>query len=283
MMKGADRLIFGFMALAAVAVAFWFLALSPKRQEAAKLSDEVTELEDSVSAQEQAAEFGEQARSDYPRHYGRLVSLGKAVPDQADTASMIVQVNRIADRADVEFREIELAESSGSGGAAPAPASTAPAPGAADVAPSVSAPPAEGETAASAPATPTAAPAPATEAAAASLPIGATVGAAGLPILPYSLSFEGGFFEIADFIHGIDQLVNMGEGDQVVANGRLLTIDAFVLKAGGPGFPTLDAHFATTSYATPSGQGLTAGATPTGPALDPAQPQATPASAEVTP
>ena len=83
MMKGADRLIFGFMALAAVAVAFWFLALSPKRQEAAKLSDEVTDLEDSVSAQEQAAEFGEQARSDYPRHYGRLVSLGKAVPDQA--------------------------------------------------------------------------------------------------------------------------------------------------------------------------------------------------------
>ena len=68
----------------------------------------------------------------------------------------------------------------------------------------------------------------------------------------------------------------MGEGDQVVANGRLLTIDGFALKAGGPGFPTLDADFATTSYATPSDQGLTAGATPTGPASIPPSPRRPP-------
>ena len=36
------------------------------------------------------------------------------------------------------------------------------------------------------------------------LPIGATVGTAGLPVMPYEMEFEGGFFEIADFFGAVD-------------------------------------------------------------------------------
>ncbi len=48
---------------------------------------------------------------------------------------------------------------------------------------------------------------PATEASAAALPIGAVVGPAGLPTLPVHLNFQGGFFDIANFIGGVDGLV----------------------------------------------------------------------------
>jgi hypothetical protein len=61
-----------------------------------------------------------------------------------------------------------------------------------------------------------------------------------------------------------------------------MTIDGFALNGGRPGSdPLLDATFKLTSYVTPSTQGATAGATPTGPA--PGGVQTTPASTTVTP
>ena len=55
-------------------------------------------------AEQQVADFAEQARREFPRYYGRLVVLGKAVPEQADTASMLVQLNSISNRSQVAFR-----------------------------------------------------------------------------------------------------------------------------------------------------------------------------------
>ena len=101
---------------------------------------------------------------------------------------------------------------------------------------------------------------------------------------PYELSFDGGFFDIADFIAGIDGLVKLRpESGQVAADGRLLTIDGFSLQSGGPGpSPVLGARFLMTSYVTPLTEGLTAGASPTGPAPSTTAPEITTASA-VTP
>ena len=80
--------------------------------------------------------------------------------------------------------------------------------------------------------------------------------------MPYSLSFTGDFFQVADFIKGIDSLVDTN-GTGVAVDGRLVTLDGFALN-GDPelGFPHLDATFAVTTYVTPPRQGLTAGATP---------------------
>ena len=52
--------------------------------------------------------------------------LGKAVPGDDDTASLLVQVNRIAGAAGVTFRNLELSAAAG------APAAAAPAPAPAD-------------------------------------------------------------------------------------------------------------------------------------------------------
>jgi hypothetical protein len=105
-----------------------------------------------------------------------------------------------------------------------------------------------------------------TEASAAALPIGATVGSAGLGVMPYDLTFRGTFFEVADFIAGLDALVKT-KGGVLDADGRLVTIDGFSLEADDEvGFPELKGTFAVTTYLTPPGQGVTAGATPAAPA-----------------
>ena len=126
----------------------------------------------------------------------------------------------------------------------------------------------------------------ATESTAANLPLGASVGAAGLPTMPYDLTFEGSYFDVANFLKGVDDLVHLRESGQVAADGRLLTIDGFSLSPAedtDPSNPTLEVKLTVTSYVTPSDQGLTAGATPGGPAPSVSQPQAQPASATVTP
>lgn len=229
-MKTTDRAILIGVALLALAVGFYFLVLAPKRQEAADLSVQVTSLESEVATAEQEAAAGEAAKKDFHSNYRKLVTLGKAVPVDADTPSLLTQMQTLAVRSNVDFRSITL--SSGAGIAPPATATTG---------------------------------ATASEATAALLPIGASVGPAGLPVMPYEMEFDGGFFDIADFFGRIDGMVN-SHGDQTSVDGRLLTIDGFVFAPGAGGLPHLTATVSTTSYLTPADQGTTAGATPSGPA-----------------
>jgi Tfp pilus assembly protein PilO len=244
-MSSVNRIIVAMLAAAALAVGFWMLLLSPKREEAAKLEQTVTSLKSSLAIHQQEVQEALLARREFPADYGQLVVLGKAVPADDDTASLFVQINRIAERAEVGFAEIKL---NASGEAAPAPVP----------APEAETPP----TGAPESATPVAAP---TEAAAATLPLGATIGPAGLAVMPYSLRFTGDFFRVADFIHGLDKLVKTANS-KVSVGGRLITVDGFALgPQQGATFPQLEANFAVTTYLIPEGQGVTAGATPGAP------------------
>jgi Tfp pilus assembly protein PilO len=294
-MKTRDKTIVFGVVVAALAIGFYVTMLAPKRQKASELNDQITQLHASISQQEQVASFAEQARKDFPRYYGRLVVLGKAVPAQADTGSMLVQLNTIAGHSHIDFRSIELGADAGSAGSGSSSASTptasaasnstaAPADGS-TTASTGSTAPSTGATSGAASTSPTSAtPAPATESSAASMPIGAVVGPAGLGTLPYTLTFTGGFFDISNFIGGVDNLVQPTEsGIRVTPDGRLFTVNGFSISGGlrGPS-PVLKANFSVTSYATPATQGLTLGASPSGPA--PAAPgavQAQPASAVV--
>ncbi len=187
-----------------------------------------------------------------------MVVLGKAVPADDDTASLLVQVNQIATKAQVRFQEIALAGSSSEGAAAAPPAAP------------VSPEPA-GEAVPTAPSTSTVA-AP-TESAAATMPLGASIGPAGLAVMHYSLKFTGEFAHVADFIQGIDRLVKTS--DSVGVDGRLITIDGFSLGAAqNQTFPQLEANFAVTTYLAPASQGVTGGATPAPPESSTATPAA---------
>ncbi|MGI9021178.1 MAG: hypothetical protein ACR2G3_10760 [Solirubrobacterales bacterium] len=290
-MKRTDLTIVAGVGLLVLVAAFWFLVLAPKREEASKLQTDVETLEASVADQEALAATAQIARKDYDDNYQRLVVLGKAVPEDADTSSLLVELQGISDDAGVGFDGIALGEDTAGTAVGSTAAATPPAtPPAEGAAPSEGAPAPEGAeatpAASTAPttttATPTSAAAPATEAAAATLPIGAVVGPASLPVMPYDMSFSGGFFEVADFIEGLDDLIE-AKGATTGVSGRLMTVDGFSLAPLGSGpteaaskNPTLAASLAVTTYLTPSEEGLTAGATPVAPAAPTPTPTATP-------
>ena len=259
-MRSSNRLIVSILVVAALAVAFWLLALGPKRQEASKLAGQVDHLRASLIESQRKATEAVAARRQFPSDYQQLVVLGKAVPPSDETSSLLVELNRIARRSKVRFSSIQLAAGAGEGASAPAasPATTTPA------APSGG----------SSSAVTTAATVPPTEAAASLLPLGTTIGPAGLGVMPYDLTFSGNFFHIADFIRGIDSLVHTG-GRRVAVDGRLVTLNGFALNANSAlGFPHLEATFSVTTYLTPPSQGVTAGATPAAPASSTAIPTA---------
>ena len=243
---GNNRVVLAALAMVVLAIAFWVLLLGPKRDEAAKLDTEAQKAKASLAQHRTEAAQAAQARRQFPSAYQHLVVLGKAVPADDDTASLLVQLNAIAEKAGVSFRTLTL--SPAEGGGAPAPEVTAP------EAPSAEAP-------AGSPASLTSP----TEVAASTLPLGATIGPAGLGVMPYSLTFDGQFFQMADFIKGLDSLVKTRNA-RVSVDGRLITINGFSLVPVEGESSTLQANFSITTYLTPPEQGVTAGATPASPA-----------------
>jgi Tfp pilus assembly protein PilO len=245
-MTSTNRAIVVLLVLAALAIAFWVLLLSPKREEASELSAQVEQLNASLAQHQAEVAEAEEAKKEFPAEYQRLVVVGKAVPGDDEIASLLVQVNRIAGSAGGTFRNLHLTAGGGEAETSAAPTSGA-----------------EGV------------PASATEVAASLLPLGATVGPAGLAVMPYDVTFDGDFFQIADFIAGIDALVETKDSE-VRVDGRLVTIDGYSLEAAPDrGFPALQASFALTTYLTPPSAGLPGSASPASPSTGEATPAAT--------
>lgn len=230
--KRTNLLVIAMLVVAALAAAFWMMLLSPKREEAQKLSGQIETAEASLAQHRSEAAAASAAKRSFPRDYARLVVLGKAVPSGDETASLLVQLNHLANKAGASFETLTL-----EGGSEEAPAEGA---GAAAASP--------------------------TEAEASLLPLGASIGPAGLAVMPYSLTFEGDFFRIASFVEKLDGLVKT-TNREVAVKGRLITVSSFSLTPaeGEDAGSRLKASFTVTTYLTPPGQGLTAGASPGGP------------------
>jgi Tfp pilus assembly protein PilO len=272
--KRREQLVLAGLAVVGIAVGFWLLILGPKRDDASKAADQVDQLESSLSDAQQQVAAGEKARRSFGVDYRRLVVLGKAVPADDEQASLLVQLENQASRSGVEFQSIDLSADSNSTTIPPPTTSTTD---------STSTSSASGDSSStdssSSSTTTTATPAPATEAAASMLPIGASVGPAGLPVMAYDLTFTGEFFQIADFMRRVDSMVDMRDGT-VDVHGRLLTVNGFTLEPSDQSQsltnPVLTAHLNVTTYLTPPDQGVTGGATPAGP------PSASPALASTS-
>jgi Tfp pilus assembly protein PilO len=247
-MKSSARPIIAILIVVAAAVTFWTLALSPKRSEVEKLDGQIETLNSSVATARGELAQATAARHTFPAAYHELVELGQAVPATDETPSLLVELEHLAATSGVSFETITL---EGEGGAAPEATTEA-----------TTTAPGESSSALGTPAGVE----PATEVEASLLPLGASIGTAGLAVMPYSLNFNGSFFGIAKFIAKVDDLVESGKAKMLV-DGRLLTVNGFSLTAGSAeGGGELQASFSVTTYLTPPGQGITAGATPTAPA-----------------
>jgi hypothetical protein len=220
------RLILVAVAIVVLAGAFYLMLLQPKRDKAGELSTQEAALSSELSSVESTVSAAESAKAEFPGDYRQLVVLGKAVPSEAETPSLLVQLNGLSAGAHTSFRSIAL----GGGGEG------------------VAVEGAEGSTALS--------------------PLGAAAGPSGLLSMPYTLEFEGGFFDVAKFMHKLDSMV-VTDGTEVSAKGRLIMVDGFSLvplsgeQSSAAG--RLQANLSVNTYVTPPGQGLTSEATSAGP------------------
>jgi hypothetical protein len=283
-----DRAILAVIAVIGLFGAFWFVGLSPKRDQLKKLDTTVVQSRQEVAAAHGEADQFAKDRLQFPSAYTAMVRIGKAVPANADVPSLIVQLEHAAAQAGVSFRSVKLESSSGTGAsapAAPAPAPSAPSTNGGSSAGATGQSGSTGATGASgaagsssSSAASSSAPAAANATTAATLPVGVEVGDAQLPLMRFGLIFQGSFFKMADLVHQVREMVRR-QDRHLLVSGRLLTIDGFAFEQGDFGFPQVKATMTTTAYLLPASQGLLNGATAQGPAGAGA---ATPISAPTT-
>lgn len=108
-MTSTNRLLAFLLVVVASASALWFLDLKPKKEEAAALQEQLVAKESERDQQLALVASYEQARSAYASNYTRVARLGKAVPAEDDTRSMMVQVDHAAKKSKVNFKSIDVA------------------------------------------------------------------------------------------------------------------------------------------------------------------------------
>jgi hypothetical protein len=280
-----DKKLVMFLLPVVVIAAYWFLLLSPQRKEAAKLGDELaqaqTERDEAVAKSQSVTS----AKGDFAADFAEVLRVGKAIPTAVDMPALIVQLDRAAGGTDIQFKSVKAGQRTE---AQPAPPPPAPAEGAdaggedAESAPGEAAETAaEGaETADAASAASGADPASTGTAAPGAAAAGAS-GTPGLDTVPLDFTFEGDFFDLADFFHRLKRFVYVRD-DRILVGGRLMTIDSFTLSMDDD-FPNLTAQMTASVYLSPRSEGATAGATPEGPAPAGAVPAPAPTTPTSTP
>jgi type II secretory pathway pseudopilin PulG len=233
-MSARDRIVLMVICAVAVLVAPWILVIQPKRNQAAKLQKQISAEQSQLNTARSELASTNAARSAFAKSYTTMVRLGEAVPTDDNTPSLIYQLQGAAKAANVDFQGLMFnAGSGGAGSAASAPSSAASASSSQSGGPS--------------------------------LPPGATVGPAGFPIEPFTFTFQGNFFHLADFFGRVQKFV-VANNQHISVSGRLMTLDAITLGPASSGFPQMTATINATTYLLPASQGLTNGATPAGPA-----------------
>jgi hypothetical protein len=225
-----DRLVVVVVLVLVAVVGTWILVIQPKQDQANKLGAQVTTAQQQLATARARIATADADRAAYARNYQAVAALGEALPADDDTASLLVELQNAASSARVDFQSLALTSS----GSAPAAATTT----------STSS---------------------ASQAVTATLPPGAAVGPAGLPTLPFNFTFQGNFFHLASFLGRLQRFV-VATDKKVSVSGRLMTLNGISFGAAPAGFPQITATISATTYLVPSDEGLTDGASPSGPA-----------------
>ena len=113
--------------LAAVAVGgYWKFVLAPKRQEAAALEQKVIEAQTQLGQTRATIATYQDAKGQYQANRATVVRLGKAVPADDDTRSLVVQLDAAAKRSGIDFDNVDISAGSGAATAAATAAAATP-------------------------------------------------------------------------------------------------------------------------------------------------------------
>lgn len=223
-MTSRDRNVLIIVVAAVLIIGSWLLLIQPKRSQASKLGSQVTAARSQLTAADAQITAGQAAKRSYASLYTSLARLGEAVPGDDDVPSLIYQLQSAANTTKVDFQNFVLSTSSSSS----VPTSTAT--GIGSTAP---------------------------------LPPGVTVGPAGLPIEPFTLTFDGNYFHLASFLGRIQHFVS-SSNNTIHVRGRLMTLNAISIGPGPRGFPQIAVSINATTYLAPN-SGVLGGGTTTGP------------------
>ena len=205
------KIVLAVAAAVALVAGYWMLVLGPQRKEAADLEGQIAgKRSELAQAKQQMATF-ERARADYKANYAKLVSLGKAVPADDDVRSFMVQLDASTRFSHVDFQNVEVGGSTSAASAAASPTDTA--------------------------ATGKLAPAPGL------VPVGTT----GVSALPFTMKFNGSYFNLSNLFARLDRYVAV-HNQRVSARGRLLRVESFSLTPSGAGWPSMSASVGAASY-----------------------------------
>ena len=94
--------------------------------------------------------------------------------------------------------------------------------------------------------------------------------------LPITLTFEGNYYDLTDFIYRLRSLVRVDDGE-LTASGRLYTLDQIDLHEAQDGFPSIEAVLIVSAYS------FGAGSAPAAPGTPPAATTSTSTATATTP
>ncbi|HEY7953023.1 MAG TPA: type II secretion system protein GspM [Solirubrobacteraceae bacterium] len=256
-MTTRDRLVLMAFVVLGVLAAGWMLGVSPEREKAAKLDTEVSTAQATLAtAQSQLAE-AQGAQSQYSTAYASVVKLGKAVPADEEVPSLVYELDHVTHQKDVEFNSI----TTGTSGSSSSPSATA-----------------------------------------SSTALGAAA-SGGFTQMPFTFVFRGTFADLYNLLHQVDNFT-LHTTSGVLVTGRLLTIQSASLErkqegsseneapstgssstksSSGKEEDELTGTITATAYVLPPGQGLTGGATSSGPAGTSSTPASSSSSSSSSP
>jgi Tfp pilus assembly protein PilO len=90
---------------------YWKLALAPKRAQAADLAQQVQTARAQLTQQQGLLATYQGAQAQYKANYAEVVRLGKAVPSDDDSRSLVVQLDAAAKRSGTDFDNIDVSSS----------------------------------------------------------------------------------------------------------------------------------------------------------------------------
>jgi Tfp pilus assembly protein PilO len=230
-MSRTNQILLAVVAAGAAIAAFYFLALSPKRQEVVRLDGEIAAKQVELESSRQMLATYEQARGSYKHNYSTLARLGKAVPADDDVRSLLVQLEGAADRSGVDFQKIEVGGGtdvgeSSAGEPVAVPGELAPAPG--------------------------------------SVP----VGGGALSAMPFSFTFNGEFFDLSTFLARLERFVTVSN-ERIDVTGRLMRLESIQIAPHANGYPEMTASIGAATYMVPPLEGVpSAGAAAAQPATE---------------
>jgi hypothetical protein len=300
-----DRRIVLILLPVVVLIAYWFLLLSPKRADLKTARDAQHTAE---SARDQAvaqANQLEKARESFAADYAAVVRLGKAIPEQVDAPSLLVQLDRASHGTHIDFDSVTFgargsaalptvtttqapAQPGGNAAAGGAPAATGLGRATEAAGNTVTQANTASQAAGGTTTTDTTATTTTTTTDTTSTAAPATTDPT-LDSVALTFNFTGTYFDLADFFHRLKRFVYVAN-DQIFVRGRLMTIDTLTFAPGGAATGTstsssgngLTATVGATVYLSPKDQGVTGGATPQGPAGTTTTTTATPAGSQTS-